>query len=221
MAVTVDVATIGTGHSTSSQSFAFTPGATANAIYVAIGYNDVTDTVVSVTWNGATETFTSLFDTGPTSSAIAGFLLLNPTIKTDNIVVTWTGAIASGANAGAISLIGVDTSGGVAGAHRTIFSATGATTTPTVTVTDSVSGDLVIDTAICIKTAFTVDASQTSQVQDDAINGGSRSYGASTEVAAGSNTVMSWTIADAQTWVIRAFAFIADSGTGVRIGVGT
>ena len=214
MPVTVDNSAIGPGGAGVTLTITgFTPGATANALYVGVGYVDAVDTVASVTWNGGTESFTSLFDAGPSNQAVSGWLLLNPTITTANIVVTFTAA-TSAENAGVVSLIGVKTAAGVAGAHRTLFSASGSSATATVDVTDCVIGDLVIDTACVASSTITVGPGQTSQAEDDSIGGGSRSMGISTEVAVGATTTMSWTLTS-NAWTIEAFALVADDGTPI------
>ena len=216
MAVTVDTSAVGPSGTGSTLTITgFTPGATANALYVGIGYNDGVDTVSSVTWNGAAESFTSLFDNGPSSTGTSGWLLLNPTITTANIVVTYTGPIADSQNAGVVSLIGVNTSAGVAGATRSIFSGSGTGTTLTVDVTDCVSGDLVIDTACVARPEIFVDASQTSRAEDQSIQGGFLSFGISTETAVSATTTMSWTCSSSNPWVTRAFAFIPSGGTPI------
>lgn len=96
---------------------------------------------------------------------------------------------------------------------RTQYTANGTGSTPTVTVVDSIYGDVVIDMALAANnsssTAATLaeGAGQTEQ-SDTTIASSSNEARLATsyEVPSGANTVMSWTAGYSTRWSIRAFA---------------
>jgi len=160
----------------------------------------------SITFNGdaLTEKWDAASDEGYAQSA--GYIMVAPDAGEHNVVIT----VASAPEliwGGAVGLTGLDQ----ITPTRTAYTNNTAGDTPvTVTVVDSVDGDLVIDTTIINKSALTAGAGQTSQVEDDAIGGGATSVGISTEPAVGANTVMSWTFAAGVTHrFIGAMALIA------------
>ena len=175
MAVTVE-GTPTTGAavvSASSITFSHTVGATATGLFVGAGnQNQLTS---SVTFNS--DLLTELWDvTDDTAGQKAsGSLMVSPDIVTGNVVVTWAAAADIGV-AGAVGLAGLETAS-VAAAHRTVYTANNLGSAPTVTVVDSVSGDLVIDSAVTFGSTIAAVAGQLSRCEDDAIAGGSSSWG--------------------------------------------
>jgi len=189
MAVTVEgTSTTGTAVVASSITFSKTVGATATGLFVGAGNTYAATN--TATFNG--DSLTELWDANDTvaEQRASGYLMVTPDITTGNVVVTWAASCTG--NAGAVSLAGLETAS-VAAAHRTVYVADDLGSAPTVTVADSVSADLVIDSAATFNATITVGTGQTSRCEDDAIAGGSTSWGVSTESATGANTVMSWT----------------------------
>lgn len=216
MAVTVDgTPVIGVGVvSASSITTSFTAGANTTGLVVGAGCVSGTAQVLSaVTFNAqALSVLLTQDDTAALQDSGIALRVNASDMKsvTANVVTTWTGIVDVG-NHGIVGVAGIETSG-VANAHRTVAGANDAGGgAPSVTAT-SVSGDLVIDCAITLNATITVDASQTSQAEDDAIQGGSSSMGISTEVASGVSTVMSWT--GGTQWATVAMALIASGGGG-------
>jgi len=217
MAVTVEgTPSIGTAvASVTSITFSHTTGGTATGLFVGAGHGVVTPaTTTGVTHNG--DAMTELWDVaGGLDTQSAGYLRVSPDIGTYNIVVTWSAAVAAG-NAGGVGLAGLETSS-VAAAHRTVYTNTdtgGTIPEPTVTVVDSVNGDLVIDTACTYGSAIAVGTGQTSRFEDDDIAGNFCSMGGSTESATGASTVMSWTTTTDDYWAIGATALVAAAAGG-------
>jgi hypothetical protein len=211
MAVTIDgtPTTSATAFNTNTITFSHTVSGSATGLFVGVGL-DQDIRVSGVTWNGSA--MTELWDLGSTGIvATAGYLMVSPAAATANVVVTLASTNTENSVAGAVSLAGIVTSS-VAAAHRTVYTANdGAGGAPSVTVVDSQSGDLVIDSVSgYVGSAITVGTGQTSRCEDDDVAGNGRSFGVSTESAAGSNTVMSWTTPTI--WVIGATALIAASG---------
>lgn len=217
MAITVTDTSLSAVVVADSVTFAHVVASGDSGIFVGVGFTGAV-TITSVTWNGS-ENFTELWNAqNGTNQQASGFLIVNPTVGTFNIVVTWSSAVAAGV-AGAISLAGLEASS-VANAHRTIYTNTGTATPITVTVTDSQNNDLVVDSALCLNaTMGGVGSGQTSQAQDDAIGGGSRSWGLSTEPATGASTIMDW--GSTNIWATGATALVPTLGTATRIPVGT
>lgn len=233
MAIAFVAAAAGTadadGGTSVTQSYTVT---TEDCIYAGTFFQLGTGTVSAATYNS--ETMLSgngvkLFDGGNdsgTTNRIAGLILLNPDSGTHDLVITYS-ASASGMQTGIVGLTGVNQT--IGSAYRTVPTITngGGGGQPTITVTDSQSGDLCIDTCVVFAATITVGAGQTSRVETDNIFGSSTSWGISTEAASGASTVMSWT--GSTTNSIGAAALVPAAGgasalffsTGDLSGVGS
>lgn len=189
MAVTVETTSGPSVNVAASLTFSHTI-TSAVGLFVGAASADAGITI-SATFNGTALTVLWDIDAN-TVYHVAGLLMVNPASGAHNIVVTFTDA--SGPTtvlAGGVGLLGL-VSSSVAAAHRTVYTNTPASA-PTVTVVDSQSGDLVIDSAVTFNTSIAVGAGQTSRVEVDNGAGSTISWGVSTESATGGNTVMSWT----------------------------
>jgi hypothetical protein len=121
---------------------------------------------------------------------------------------------SSGANAGAFNVAGLKVTS-VSDSHRTVVTASNVLGGPSVTLTDTIGGDLCFDSAcVSTNTMGAPGGAQTSQAQDDAIGGGSRSWATSTQVATGSTTTFTWANGGGA-WASGAVALVADDGTPI------
>ena len=170
-----------------------------DALFVGACNSDSLDTCDTGTFNGVSMTrlFTrevELADQG----WCTGFFLASPAQGSYNVVITWSD-LTSTLWACAVGLSG-------AASYRTVYTAYQNATPATVTVVDSVSGDLVID---CIHvydaTTLTAGGSQTELQRG---GNASRIYAVSTQPATGGNTVMSWPPDDSDYYAQGAVALV-------------
>lgn len=205
--ITFDIASSGLGSATSSVSVNHTMGTGSNRhMFSCASWNVNTETAVSCVWN-TTESATSLGGTTATSRRIEDYSLVAPTEGALAMVMTISGTTDF------LRLINTSRFG----VHqttpvRTFFTFTSeATTTPSITVTDSQNTDMVVDHIMDAGSTLTVDASQT-QRENTAAPAKSAS---SEELATGANTVMSWTVSASTSIVMGAVALVAaPSGFG-------
>lgn len=212
MAVTVEgTPTQTAGATVTSVTWSYTAG--GDGLFVGGAMQRSSGAFSSCTFNGTS--MTELWDVidDLVAQIATGYLLIAPAAGAHNVVLTANGT-ADLLWGGAVGLSGLEQSS-IGAAHRTIYSnnsAGGAGTGPTVTVVDSASGDLVVDSAVTLNATITVGTGQTSRAEDDAIAGGGSSGGVSTESATGGNTVMSWT--GGSFWACGATALIAAAAAG-------
>lgn len=194
MALAVD-AVSSTGGSGSSFSWSHTCSGSNRVLLLGIGWYDTADTVSSITYNSVAMTLV------PSSTATNGqytaalYYLTDPTTGSNTISVTFTGSVFDFGGV-ALSVTGADQSTPLGTANT----ASGTSTTPSVTIT-SASGELVLDTLIIAHSGtLTVGGSQT-QRWNAITGGGFIKGGASTEDGAASVT-MSWSNSTSQDWAI-------------------
>lgn len=185
MAVTVDTTNVTnkTG-SASSVSFSATVGATANMLVVSGGERATISAATPPTWNGSNLTVLTGADNGGGAHAKQCYIA-NPTTGTQTCVVTFT----SSTNYAIFFIPLIGTAGTINGSAAT--TATGTSTAPSVTITTSATGELVID-SVSSGGVVTVNGSQTqiSNVTNANGNGASSKTGAS-------SVTMSWSTASA------------------------
>lgn len=192
----------------SSITWSHTCTGTDRALIVAIGFYDASVTVSGVTYNGVamTEEWDTV-DTTFSAARSAGYSLAAPATGANNIVVTFSAAADVGA-AGASSWTGVQQSDPT----RTAYTANGYDDTnpygATVTVVDSASGDVVVDSVFTFTP--TVVANLTTRSETDNAGGDNKSHGHQSTAASGASTVMSWNIGAESTWVIGAISLIPE-----------
>lgn len=170
--------------------WAHTVGAAQTILHVLVGQGtqNATNQVNSVTWNGAALTKKSI-DANDGAWTIAQIWeLANPTPATGNVVVTYGAPSGSETQifGCAISFDGASTTTGA------VFTATGTSTNPSVTVTDSASGDIVISFLVNDNQAGpTTEAGTLIGEAEDV--GGDTDHNGQRQTATGSSTTCSWT----------------------------
>lgn len=202
----------GSNSTTLTISATIAAGSNTN-IYVCVADNQGNlSTISGVTWNGTS--LTSLASSNASDQHKAElFRLKAPSTGTANVVVT---APTSRRMAAAVIVLdGVDQTT----SERTASTnyAGSSNTTPTVTVASSQSGDYILD---CVargqleNDTATAGASQTSLIQSRANGFNDVGVLTSTETAAGSNTVMDWTLSSSRFSTSIGIPIIAASGGG-------
>lgn len=177
-------------------TWAHTCSGTDRLLRVTTSHFDSSDTIDSITYNGVALTAVPGGSTNNGQYYVTAYYLIAPDTGTHDIVVTVTGSVFD-FGAGAISYTD---------AHQTTplgtaVTATGTSTTPSVTVS-SAADELVDDGLVIIHGGtLSVGAGQTQRW--NAIAGGFIKYAGSTEGGAASTT-MSWSNSSSQTWAIVA-----------------
>lgn len=197
MALAVDSTSQAAGSGGGPFTWAHTCAGSDRLLLVGIAHYDSSDPVDSVTYNGVALTAVPSGSTTNGQYWIDLYYLIAPDAGTYNIVVTVAGNVFD-FGAGATSLTGV---------HQTVplgtaATATGTSTTPSVTVS-SAADELVFDSLVIIHSGtLTVGAGQTQRWNAIAAFGFIK-YAGSTEGGAASTT-MSWSNSSSQTWAIVA-----------------
>ena len=217
MAIAVDHATTAQQDGGSSNTFSFIVNAGSNNLLLVLvsaeanGGNNGNDPVTGITFNGVALTKVDSRHTnvspGGSGNSAEMWQLINPTVTTANIVVSYTGIV----DGDAITAIQVT------GAHQTTpinvfdgFKANSAN--PSNAVITTIDDCLVFDvlTGSGSGTTLTPDASQSQQ--SNITNAGHLRSATSTEAKASAGSVtMSWTMAS-QVWA-QIIAAIAPAGT--------
>ena len=196
--------------STSSLSWSQTCGGSDRALVVAVQWRYTGVVITSVTYAGRAMEAQSI-STSPGTEATQFFLLRDPDSGSNTVVVTFADVV-NWCAAESISLSQTRQTG----INRLVFvqnsSGGGA---PTVSVSDSVSGDVVIDAPISQTTAITAAGGQTAQQQFDDIQATGFSSGLSTKTATGASTTLSWT--GGTTWAETAVSMVPASDSPVVI----
>lgn len=192
---------VSNARNTGGGTLTFAHTTTGDDLWVFVGvYN--TGTQVSVTFNGVT----MLKVLKPFSSAsdfFQIFYLPSVAAATANVVVTGGTFLT----AGAINIAG-------AAGIRTMYSATGTSNAPTMTL-DTVTGDTVIDMVQQdnANQTYTQGAGQT-KLYDQVDATSNQKSAMSYETAAGSSTTMSWSTLNSAQWDIGAISLIPATGGG-------
>lgn len=171
---------------TSPSTTAFTVTAGGSPLFVFVAWTDFID-VSSVTYAGAAMTLVTgsyaTNDGWPTR--IAAYVKAAPATGSNNVVVTWSGAPASGAQVYFVSTTGGDTST----IYRTV-SIEQSGTDPGLTLSNAVSGDLIFNACMQVGSTITFGAGETStNTETDNILSVGISAGVSTKTATGGDTV--------------------------------
>lgn len=177
---------------TSPSAISHTVPSGASVLIVAIAQLTATDNT-SVTWNG--NAMTNVVFRDDTSRQCEIWMLDDPPAATGNIVITGTSVAHA---VGAINFTGAAATP-VRTANAT--SATGSSTTPSLTVTAGDVDDLIIDVVLTLTgTAATPGAGQT--LMTASTSGANVEEQTSREAAIGAGAVtMSWTGAPSNNWV--------------------
>jgi hypothetical protein len=225
MALAVDHVTTAQQDGGSSNTFAFTVNSgTDNLLLVFVGAeangaNDGNDRITGITYNSVALTkidaqYTNVTPGGSGDSAEAWYLV-NPTVTTANIVISYTGTV-DGDTATAIQVTGANQSAPVDAFQGN----KGNSANPSTNVTTVANNCLVIDilTGSGSGTSLTPDASQTQQ--SNITNAGQLRSATSSEAKATAGTVtMSWTMAS-QVWA-QVVVSIAPTAAALAAGFPT
>ena len=188
-------------------TWAHTCSGSDRLLRVTTSHFDSSDTVTGVTYNGVALTAVPSGSTNNGQYYITAYYLIAPDTGTHDIVVTVSGSVFD-FGAGAISYTD---------AHQTTplgtaVTATGTSTTPSVTVS-SAADELVDDGLVIIHGGtLSVGAGQTQRWNAIASSGFIK-YAGSTEGGAASTT-MSWSNSSSQTWAIVAVPIKPVGGGG-------
>lgn len=191
-------------------TWAHTCSGSDRLLRVTTSHFDSIDVVTGVTYNGVALTAVPGGSTNNGQYYVTAWYVLAPDTGTHNIVVTMSGNVFD-FGAGAISYTGV---------HQTVplgtaVTATGTSTTPSVTVS-SAADELVDDGLVIIHgDTLSVGAGQT-QRWNAVAGSGFIKYAGSTEGGAASTT-MSWSNTSSQTWAIVAVPIKPAGGAGSSI----
>lgn len=197
MALAIDAIGSGSG-SGSSLTFAHTCSGSNRLLVVWVSYFDSADAPTGATYNGVAMTAIPSSTAANGDYKIAGYYLINPATGTNNVVISFTGPMFD-IGAGSVSFTD---------AHQTTplgtaVTATGTSTTPSVTVS-SAAGEIVLDGLVIVHSGtLTVDGSQT-QLWNSIASNGFQKYAGSMETAAEASTTMSWSNSSSQQWAIGA-----------------
>lgn len=197
-----------------NHTFSVTTPANTNLLVVTYSFRDITasDRLVSgVTFDGVAMTRATTLDATNSNVSSGIWYLVNPGVKTADVVITVGGAIGFSTQ-GAVYFSGADTSSPIGNNNVATGSGTAIANSISTTV-----GNVVVDAVASENsTGLTVDASQTaiySQVNS------ARGRGASYETAAGASTSMDWTILGNQ-WCSTAVEIKAAVGGTVPRSLG-
>lgn len=229
-ATTVDSASSGGAFSLAppltTLSWSHTIGVGLNrAVYVAVSTNTgavplPTTRIQSITFGGTPMTAVGAVQASPNSlNAVEMFMLLSPPTGASTIEVTFIPLTVNYAVGGAVSFFHVSQ----VTPHDTVFGAAGTDDSPTVTVTDSTSTEVVLDAlAVTPGAVFAAEGpGQTVRWQGRTFFSNSFDVGAgSTEEATGANTQMSWTLSSADNWALRAVSINSAPLTAAAVSVG-
>jgi len=188
-------------------TWAHTCSGSDRLLRVTTSHFDSSDTISSITYNGVALTAVPGGSTNNGQYYVTAYYLIAPDTGTHDIVVTVSGSVFD-FGAGAISYTD---------AHQTTplgtaVTATGTSTTPSVTVS-SAADELVDDGLVIIHGGtLSVGAGQTQRWNAIATSGFIK-YAGSTEGGAASTT-MSWSNSSSQTWAIVAVPIKPVGGGG-------
>lgn len=185
-----------------------------------------TNRVVSVTYGSQTLERVGTQLSPNLQNSVEMFRLVAPASGTNTITVTFAvlpplpNLFVNQAVGGAISLTGVNQTT----PNRNFFSSSGASATASVAVTDSIAGDLVLDTLGVSPTAGFVApdiAQQTERWNGRPFFFNSYDVGAgSTEPAMSSVTTTSWMLTTSDNWALGATAIVPVPATAASVTLG-
>ncbi len=193
---------------------------TSRALFVSISTSNTTlgafpgNRVTSVNYNSLPLTRIGSRISSDTSNGVEIFRLINPPSAVGMIEVNLAAVSSNYVFASAISFTGVEQSS----PNGTFFSATGTSDNPIINVTDSASGDLVLDaiSSTFNSASFVQGMNQTvctDAMDENTCRRGRSFFGGTSDVGAssiknenGSLILMNWTLANSANWAIGAFA---------------
>lgn len=209
-AVAVNDTSTGNDNVAATLSWSHTVNSGTTALGVCAVWSNPATTITGVQYNSVSFLANELWNLGQGGVVRAAFyVMLNPPTGAHTVQLDWSASVSVGGTS--VGLSGVETSS-LAASHKTIYTQAAAAQ-PSIVVTDSLIGELIIDCIANFSTAsVTVGANQTRQFNLDSFGGSStRSAGTSTETAASNGITMDWTGAAGAT-AGGAMAFVATGG---------
>jgi hypothetical protein len=206
----IDATSSGSDTNTSSISENHTCTGSKRLLVVGVTSQDTsTADPTGVTYNSVSMTKAGSVTNSNVTASI--WYLVNPASGENSIVVS-VGFTANVLDIGALSLTGIDQSAPVG----TAVTATGTSTTPSVTSNATVAGEVVFDCmALNDNTAATVHTSQT-QISQHSPGVNHRS-GTSRELATTTSTTMSWTLGGSEAWGIVALPIKVNTSVALDV----
>lgn len=165
----------------------FVVGSNPNRILVCGATNATTQSVTSITWNGASESFTKIDELQAGSGRIELWYLVAPTATTSNIVVTYSAGGFIPKAAGCVSLYNVLQS---APSGHVSYLIDGSVSTVSANLPTN-SGDMVIDMIGKISGTGTL-TNGSEQTLRWSIESAGGDQGMSTQIATNGTTTMDW-----------------------------
>lgn len=197
MALAVDAVSTMTGTGVGPFTWSHTCSGSNRVLKVDVMYYESGDTISALTYNGVSMTVIPSSTVSNGQYTVTSYSLVAPATGSNTVSLTFTGSVFE-CSAGAISWTGADQSTPLG----TAVTATGSSTTPSVTAS-SASGEVVADALIIVHSGtLSVDGSQT-QRWNAIGNAGFTKYAGSTEDGAAS-VPMSWSNSTSQDWAISA-----------------
>jgi len=217
LAVRFDAVSSGVGTGTTVTVPHTCSGTNRVLIVDAVLGNSPDNFTLSATYNGVAMTSLGLrHSNNNTAGFIEKFILINPAVGTNDIVVTRSAGTITSLIVGGISFTGA--SQNLADYTGNFFSATGDSAAPSVAVTDTASTSLVQDGACNGHIFSSVGADQTQRWNINDNTGTAAGNGAgSTEPGNGGTVTMSWTVTT-DWWAIQAVEIlVAGAATALVI----
>ena len=174
--------------------------------------------VISVTYNGVAMQQVGFQVSSDMAQAVEIFRLVAPSTGTNDVLVTFNPSIVFQVIGGSTSFTGVSQTTPT-GAFTSAF---GANNAPTVSVSDAVVGDMVLDALVVPPSAnnAVVGADQTERYNGRSFFSNSYDLGAgSTEPGAAGNETMSWTTTNTSNWALAAVAVKQSVATAASVSI--
>jgi hypothetical protein len=178
-------------------------------LFVAVAYQG---TSISITYDGVSMTQLWEDTDGANAQHSTGWILVNPSTGVNTLAITWTGAILAGFAQPWYGVAQGGTEGTTWRAPTTAYDGGSGSGTASVTASNAVAGDMVLDVLAVYGENPTADASQTVQNEQNGPYSTTLNYGTSNKLATGATT-MQWTM-PSNFWTIGAVPLIpASSGS--------
>lgn len=204
--------TSSSAHTTNAQaSLTWSHTSNGDALYVSVAVSSNSFTVTSVTFGGVALTFIGRCVIG--SNTHEWWWKQAPSASTANIVVTPSFSVRFGAGARNVLVSDLTTP-----QNELSVLATGSSTTPSITVTPTTTGGLVLDLTNSDNNnqVWTAGASQTADFAQNSEANTQHKVAGSRE-AGGASVTMSWTLASTEVWYISALSITEQTVSSNRI----
>ena len=203
--------------SVSSRTVSVTVANGANRfLAVRLGWFDISARAITgVTYSGIA--LSLIKDSPAGTDVVSSWGLASPPVGTANLVVTFDGAF-SGDSSNSIALF-ADVLNGVAAVRASVTNDFASTTTPSVTVTGSLTGDFL--SALCKFFSGGTPTATAVQNLDGVFDGSTHdNYIASNATAAAPNGTVNWTFSEACVGTVLGLAFAPATFNPFRVSIG-